>query len=127
MLNQSSLAIAGLLWDRDVIPETQTREEANKGEQRPTERRSWARGGWVRGSGGGGVVAPQGSLTKKTCRDDPQMAAEKCQRRCFREPQIGFCGRGDCVKPDRRREVEVEVEGWKWCKQPRWAKVRFII
>lgn len=36
------VSIAGLLWDRDVIPGTQTREEANKGEQRPTERRSWA-------------------------------------------------------------------------------------
>lgn len=46
------VSIAGLLWDRDVIPGTQTREEANKGEQRPTEGRSWG-------------VAPQGSLTKK--------------------------------------------------------------
>lgn len=52
------VSIAGLLWDRDVIPGTQTREEANKGEQRPTEGRSWA-------EVGGGRVAPQGSLTKK--------------------------------------------------------------
>lgn len=40
------VSIAGLLWDRDVIPGTQTREEANKGERRPTERRSWAEVGW---------------------------------------------------------------------------------
>lgn len=52
------------------------------------------------------MVAPQGSLTKKTCGDDPQMAAENCQWRCFREPQIWFSGRRDCVKSDRRREVD---------------------
>lgn len=48
--------------------------------------------------------APQGSLTKKTRGDDPQMAAENCQWRCYREPQIWFSRRHDCVRSDRRRE-----------------------
>lgn len=33
---------------------------------------------------------PQGGLTKKTCRDDPQMAAENRQWKSLREPQIRF-------------------------------------
>lgn len=38
------VTIAWLLWDCDVIPGTQTREEANKGESRSGGRWSWGGG-----------------------------------------------------------------------------------
>lgn len=60
------VTVTGLLWDSDVSPGTQRGEEANKGESRTRGRWSW------RGETTGG-------LTKKTCRDDPQMAAENCR------------------------------------------------
>lgn len=34
------------------------------------------------------------------------MAAENCQWRCHREPQILFRSCRDCVKSDKRREVD---------------------
>lgn len=81
------------------------RQERRQTKESGSRRRGGVGQRWG-GGGGDGVVAPQGSLTKKTCGDDPQMAAENCQWRCFREPQIWFSGRHDCVKSDRRREVD---------------------
>lgn len=58
------VAIPALLWDYDVIPGTETGGEANKGKKRVRGRQGGAGGGSTRG------------WTKKTCRDDPQMADE---------------------------------------------------
>ncbi len=57
------VTITGLLWDCDVSPSTERGGVANKGMRRTRGRWRW-----------GGRTT--GGLTKKTCRDAPQMAAE---------------------------------------------------
>lgn len=57
------VTITGLLWDCDVSPGTERGGEADKGMRRTKGRWRWG-------------VKTTGGLTKKTCRDDPQMAAE---------------------------------------------------
>lgn len=59
------VTVTGFLWDCDVSPGTQRAEGANKGVRRTRGRCSW------RGETTGG-------LTEKSCKEDPQMAAENC-------------------------------------------------
>lgn len=60
------VTITGLLRDRDVSPRTGRGGEANKGMRRTRGRWRWRE-------------RITGGLTKETCIDDPQMAAESCR------------------------------------------------
>lgn len=77
MLNQSSLPSRGSFG-------TVMSSLGHRQERRQTKESHGREGDGV---GEGGTT---GGLTKKTCRDDPQMAAENRQWKCFMEPQIRF-------------------------------------